>query len=108
MVETASDGKDFYLLYQPVESPEPPHILVVETGILWNKPGVLTKEDGMITADFGQTTYRLATTASDSAFALPLNTLYFSFLSNQRVAIYTGSEKSSEQVEEVIAQKKQA
>ena len=108
VVETASDGIDFYLLYQPVESPELPHILVVETGILWNKPGVLTKEDGAITADFGQTTYRLTTTASDTAFALPLNTPYFSFLSDQRVAIYTGSEKSPEQVEEIIAQKKQA
>ena len=108
VVETASDGIDFYLLYQPLESPELPHILVVETGILWNKPGVLTKEDGAITADFGQTTYRLATTASDTAFALPLNTPYFSFLSDQRVAIYTGSEKSPEQVEETIAQKKQA
>ena len=108
VVETASDGIDFYLLYQPVESPELPHILVVETGILWNKPGVLTKEDGAITADFGQTTYRLATTVPDAAFALPLNTPYFSFLSDRRVVIYTGSEKSPEQVEEIIAQKKQA
>ena len=108
VVETASDGIDFYLLYQPLESPEPPHILVVETGILWNKPGVLTKEDGAITADFGQTTFRLATTVPDTAFALPLNTPYFSFLSDRRVVIYTGSEKSPEQVEEIIAQKKQA
>ena len=108
IVETASDGKDFYLLYQPIASPELPHILVAQTGILWNKPGVLTKENGTITADCGQTTYQIATTALDTAFALPLNTPYFSFLSDQRVAIYTGSEKSPEQVTEMIAQKKQA
>ena len=108
IVETASDGTDFYLRYQPVESPELPHILVVETGILWNKPGTLKKENGVITADFAPTIYQIATIPQDSTFALPLNTPYFSFLSDQPVALYTGNEKSSEQVEKIIAQKKQA
>lgn len=107
-VETASDGKDFYLLYQPTESPELPHILIAQTGLLWNKTGVLIQENGTVTADFGQTTYQIAASPQDSTFALPLNTPYFSFLSDQRVAIYTGSEKSPEQVAEIIAQKKQA
>lgn len=106
VVETASDGKDFYLLYQPVESPELPHVLVIETGILWNKPGTLRKENGTVAAEFSESAYRIATTTEEVDFPLPLNTPYFSFLSDQRVALYTGDDKSLEQVEETIAQKK--
>ena len=107
-VETASDGDDFYLLYQPEESPELPHILVIETGILWNKPGTLRKENGTITARFDQASYRIAATTEEDSFALPLSTPYLSFLSDQKVIIYSGSEKSPQQVEKIVTQKKRA
>ena len=107
-VETASDGTDFYLLYQPLDSPELPHILVVQTGILWNKPGAISKTNGTVTATFADTSYRIATTVEEEPYALPLPSPYFSFPSDRRVAIYTGSEKTTDEVAAFIARQREA
>ena len=107
-VETASDGTDLYLLYQPSESPELPHILVCQTGILWNKAGVVRKEDTSILATFEQETYRIASTTPETEFALPLNSPYLTFRSDQRVVLYTGAPKTAAQVEDFIATQRRA
>ena len=101
-VETATEGKDFYLLYRPLESPDLPHILVVETGILWNLPGSVSKSDGTITAHLADSTYRIATTVAEQDVALPLSSPYFSFSSDREVAMYTGRAKTTEEVTEII------
>ncbi len=105
-VETATDGDDFYLLYTPRVSPELPHVLVVETGVLWNKPGTVRRDSAGITATFAESTYRISATQEDQAFALPLPTPYFSFLSDQRVAIYTGAPKTEDEVAAIIARRR--
>ncbi len=107
-VETATDGRDFYLLYRPLTSPDLPHILVVETGMLWNRPGWLSRSDSTITAHLEDSTYRIAATVADQNFALPLNSPYLSFLSDRVVAVYTGSPKTTEEVVEIIERNKLA
>ncbi len=108
MVKTASDGDQFYLLYTPVESPELPHFLVFKTGMLWNKPGVLQKNGPSISADVDGKSCRISSTSEDREIALPLNTPYFSFYSDQKVAIYTGEEKSLEEIEKFISDQEAA
>jgi hypothetical protein len=107
MVKSASDGKDLYLLYEPVESPKIPYFLVFKTGLLWNKPGVLEKMGQSITAEFDTVKYTLSATSEDREIALPLNTPYLSFYSDQKVAVYTGEERSLEQIESLIAEKEE-
>ena len=108
LVKTASDGDQFYMLYIPVESPQLPHFLVFRTGILWNKPGVLQKDGPSIVADCDGKSYRISSTSEDQEIALPINTPYFSFYSDQKVAVYTGGEKSLEEIERLISEQEAA
>lgn len=104
-VKTATEDDNFYLLYEPKESPEKPYFLVFRAGILWNKKGCLTKNENSITADFGGKKYQISATKKDLGIALPLNSPYLSFYSNQKVAIYSGPEKSLEEIEALISNK---
>jgi putative isomerase len=106
-VRTASNDNDFYMLYTPVESPQIPYFLVFRTGILWNKPGTLQKNKGSIIAEFEGTTFTISSTSEDRAIALPLNSPYLSFYSDQKVAVYTGDVKTIEQIEELISEQEQ-
>ncbi len=104
-VRTATSGADFYMLYTPLESPENPHILAFKTGMLWNKPGVLQKNGPAITAQFESGSVTVVATSEDRNIALPLNTPYLSFYSDEQVAVYTGEEKTMEEIEALIEEK---
>lgn len=104
-IKTASVGNDVYLLYQPEESPEIPHFLIFRTGILWNKNGMVKKTGNSIFAEFENSSYQISSTSEEKGFALPLNSPYLSFYSNQEVAIYTGKEKTIEQIKAIIFEK---
>ncbi len=108
VVETAAEDGNFYLLYRPLESPDLPHILAVETGVLWNRPGSVSKSEGVISARFADATYRISTTVEEQDFPLPLNSPYFSFSSDREVAVYTGSAKTTGEVNEIIERNKLA
>ncbi|MGC9343283.1 MAG: MGH1-like glycoside hydrolase domain-containing protein, partial [Bacteroidales bacterium] len=113
VIKTATCEDDFYLLYEPLESKDvnslqnfqTPYFLVVRTGILWNKNGKLTKNGDEIFADFGETSYKISSTESDENLALPLNSPYLSFYCDKKVAIYTGTKKTLEEIEILIARK---
>lgn len=105
LVRTASEGDDFYMLYEPLESPEVPYFLVFKTGVLWNKNGVLTKEKHSISAKFDEIDYQISATSEDKGIALPLNSPYLSFYSNQKIAVYTGDHKSMEEIEAIVSEK---
>lgn len=107
-IKTASDGDDFYMLYLPEESPEEPHILLFQTGILWNKSGQVKKSGGKISAQFGSEKFQINATRPQTEYYLPVNSPYLSFLSNQKVAVYTGTKKSLEDIERLIDSKEQA
>lgn len=102
LVRSAHREGDFFLIYDPQESPEIPHFLVVNTGILWNKPGILEKKESSILARFENSSFIISATAEDKGIALPLNTPYLSFYSDQKIAVYTGSSRSFEELEAII------
>ena len=104
-VKTASEGDDFYMLYEPSESPEKPYFLIFRTGTMWNKNGCLTKNENSISATFESSSYEISATSDDKGIALPLNSPYLSFYSDQKIAVYTGSKKSLQEIETIISGK---
>ena len=58
-VETATDGGDVVVLVTPLAPAALPVRLVVESGMLWNRPGTLAREDGALVARLASRTVRV-------------------------------------------------
>ncbi|MCM5663261.1 MGH1-like glycoside hydrolase domain-containing protein [Galbibacter mesophilus] len=105
-IETAVDGEDFVMLYTPDSIQESVHILVLESGYLWNKPGLLRLEEDIIEASSDDNKTVIRNIGTDTNMPLPIPTPYFSFDSDNKIAIYTGKERSIQEVEAIILNKK--
>lgn len=108
-VQSAHDGGDLVLLYSPDEGQqENVHILVLRTGFLWNKPGQLLHNGEHILARCDGQEIVINAIGKKTDTPLPLGTPYFTFASDQQVAIYTGKERTLEEIKAIIEQQKSA
>ncbi|MCF8381312.1 MAG: hypothetical protein K9H49_17195 [Bacteroidales bacterium] len=106
-VQTATQKGEIYILYTPEILPEDPSIMIVETGILWNKEGRVEKKTNFFQAEFGPITYNIEATEDDSMVPLPLMADYLSFRSDKVVGIYSGKKRTLEYVEKLIADREE-
>jgi len=107
-IQTATDGDDIVILYTPIESPERAHILILEAGMRWNKPGTIRKYGEVIHADCKERTVKIAATKKPTGIDLPLTTPFLTFESNQQVGFYTGESRTVEEIINIFARQKKA
>lgn len=50
LVQSAKEGKDLVILITPLKTHKKPPLLVIEAGILWNRPGYVLIENDCVTA----------------------------------------------------------
>jgi len=102
-VQTATQKGEIYILYTPEILPKNPPLVIVETGILWDKEGKVEKKTDFFQAEFGPITYNIEATEQDSLVPLPLSSDYLSFRSDKVVGIYSGKKRTLEYVEKLMA-----
>ena len=107
-IQTATDGDDLVILYTPVTIPAKPHYIVIETGILWNRPGELDLQGNTIRAEFARRTVTIGATAENAGQFLPLSAPYLSFASTEPMGVYTGKARTLAEIETLIEEKKAA
>lgn len=105
-IETATDGEDFIMLYTPDSLQENVHILVLESGFLWNKPGTLRIGEKGIEASGETVKTIIRSIGTQTKMPLPISTPYFTFDSDKKTAIYTGKPRTLEDVEAIVSNKK--
>lgn len=101
-VQTATQKGEIFILYTPEVLPENPPLMIVETGMLWNKGGIVEKKTGFFQAEFGPITYNITATERDSMVPLPLAADYLSFRSDKPVGIYSGKNRSMEYIQRLM------
>ena len=102
-IQSTIDGEDLLILYSPDKLPENPHILILETGFLWGKPGVIEKKNNFVQAEVGTRAYSIGATANDMEIPLPLSSPYLSFESDKELGFFTGKSRNLEQIKKAIA-----
>ena len=107
-VESATDGDDLALLVTPSQAPSSPVKMVVETAMLWNRPGLLEKKDDVLLARLPRREVRVFVTAPHVADPyIPLKTPHISvFVKGQPIAISTGRSRSVEEVRGLLDRRK--
>lgn len=107
-VQTATEGNDIVLLYSPVEEQEESHILVLESGFLWNKPGTIVKQDSILIASYGGSDRVIRSIGLQTGRPLPLGQPHLTFNSNEEIAIYTGKVRTLDEIKQLLSKNKAA
>jgi hypothetical protein len=102
-VQSATDGDDIVILFTPHAVPAEPHVLLLETGILWDKPGSLRREGERIVATVGTRPITIGSTATPEPVPLPVGAPYLAFGSDRAVGFFTGETRTLEAIEGVLA-----
>ena len=97
---------DQLLLITPIEMPDKHVNIILETGMLWNKPGTIKKQGNQIlaTASNRQITIRSIGDVKEEFVAATAPYMAVKF--NREVAFYTGSNQTMQSVKNIVAQKR--
>ena len=101
-VRSATDGDDIVILFTPRAVPSEPHVLLLESGILWNKAGSLRREGARIVATVGEREIAIGSTQTPAVVPLPVNAPYLAFDSAQKTGFYTGASRTVEEIEQIL------
>jgi len=105
LVRTAVENNEQYILVKVLEVDKlrPPH-LIIETGVLWNRPnGEIEKKGNKIVARFPEKNIVVGTSAQiiDDAF-VTCNSPYLAVKLEDEIGIYTGKTKSLEEIKQIV------
>ncbi|HEX5552002.1 MAG TPA: trehalase family glycosidase [Chitinophagaceae bacterium] len=100
-IQTATDGEDELILVSPEKGSG--NYLVVEAGLLWNRPGIIGAEDNRLIGKFPGRTIRVSTTASPIEDAYAATTApCLTFSMKHEIGIYTGKPRTLTEIKTII------
>jgi putative isomerase len=105
-VQVAREKRDIMILYTPIEVPENPHLLILESGVLYNKPGRIVKYKGIIQADVSQKTFTVQSSSDEINYPLAIPGPYLCVNSDKETAFWTGYGRTLEKVKEYMETRK--
>jgi len=101
-----SESKDYFLLLTPLTIPENTPSAVLETGMLWNRPGTLKLKGNTIFAKTKSKNITVRSTGTPEKEYLANTSPYLAVKFNEPVAFYTGETRSIGQIKEVVAKRR--
>jgi hypothetical protein len=107
-VQSARVGEDLLLLVTPLQMPgRLPH-LVLESGMLWNLPGQVSRKGETLLATLANRQIRVKGTGTLTQDYVPSTGAYLSFLLDKPLGIYTGNDRSLQQIQQIVESAKAA
>jgi len=108
-VQSATSGQDLVLLVTPHKSQKRPALLIAETGLLWNRPGILQQDDKGIKASLPGGEIRLyATQPADDDPYLATQTPSLAMRLTGPIGLTTGKPRSLAEIYDIVSQQEQA
>jgi hypothetical protein len=101
-----SDNQNLVLLVTPIEYPEDIPSVILETGMLWNRPGTLELNGNTINLKTKNKKITVRSTGVPEKEFLANTSPYLAVKLNQTVAFYTGEAQTIEQIKHLVALKR--
>jgi len=105
-IASATVGDDIVILYTPDPGANPERTLVLETAMLWNRPGQLVPTAGGIEAHVGNRRVFVGATEPDRGVKLPLGSPYLSFRPDREVGFFAGQRRSLEEIKALVEKRR--
>lgn len=104
IVESATDGDDQVLLVTPSHAQVKTPLLVVEVGMLWNRPGMIEHADGHVRAHLpGRDVPVYTTVISVEEPFVECQTPYFALPMDGQLGVSTGRVRSLDEIRAIVA-----
>jgi putative isomerase len=103
-IETAADGDDYLFLITPHANQKKPALLIVESAMLWNRPGRLSRDKSTITCELPEgedVTVHATAPHVDDAW-VQCRTPYLALSTESVIGLSTGRKRSSEEIRKLI------
>jgi hypothetical protein len=107
-VQSATLGEDLLLLVTPLQLPGRQPRLVLESGMLWNRPGQISRQGETLVAALAGRSIKVKSTGKVTEDYVPATSPYLSFLLDKPLGLYTGPDKSLQEIEQYIEKQKKA
>ncbi|MCI3926265.1 hypothetical protein MO973_39390 [Paenibacillus sp. TRM 82003] len=102
-IRTATDGDDLVVLAEPIRGQRLPAKLIVECGILWNRPGLVRRRDGIIRGEFADRDVPVYSTADHAdEFHVPAASPYYALTLDGPVGLSTGRPRDIDEIHEIL------
>lgn len=106
-VLSATEDGDLLLWVNPRVDANVPALLVLEAGLLWNRPGMVSREADVLVGHLGERSVRVyATQATVEDPYIPTQTPYLAFALTGEIGISTGRARSLDEIKRVITQRR--
>ncbi len=99
-------NKELVILVTPIEIPDRPINIILETAMLWNKPGSIKKSADKITFLAGNKNVVVHSIGDAIEEYVPASAPYMAVRFNKEVAFYTGSMQTLQSVKQIIAERR--
>lgn len=106
-IQVVRERRDVMILFTPIEIPENPHIMILQPGILYNKPGRIEKNNNIIQADVSQKTFNVQSSAPELNIPLALSGPYLCVNTSEESAFFTGYGRSLEKIQEYVKKRRE-
>jgi putative isomerase len=108
IIQSAAEGDDLVLLVTPLANHRYPPTLVVESGLLWNRPGTISLQSECLTANLPGRDIKVYTTkASVHEPGIAVQTPYIAMAMDGPTGISTGSNRGLEEIRTLIEKNRQ-
>ncbi len=108
-IQSTTDGQDVYILITPKKLSSTKFQIEVQSGMMWNREGMLTKNENGIQAVLPNQTIQVRSTKEfKEKSSYPYLSPYLVFDGDEEMAIYTGQQKSLDEIKILITKAKNA
>ena len=102
-VETATQGDDLVILVTPVRNQLKPATLIVESAMLWNRPGHLRRDNDVLVAECDGQTISVHPTVPDTGDTwADCSTPFLMLSTGSEIGISTGTSRSLEEIKAIV------
>ncbi len=105
-VQSATENYDLVLLITPLTITARVPIIVLESGMLWNREGKITKNGQKIVADLASRSINVGSPNNQIPVSVPASAPYLAFALNEIIGIYTGKERNIAGITKIIERQK--
>lgn len=106
-IQVVREKRDIMILYTPIDIPANPPLMILETGILYNQPGIVEKKKNIIQADVRQKTFNVQSSGEELNIPLALSSPYFCVSSDKETAFFTGYGRTLDKIREYVKKRKE-
>jgi hypothetical protein len=103
---TVTKNNDLILLVTPLEIPDKHINIILETGMLWNKPGLIKKNGNQIIATVSKKNFVVNSIGDIKEEFIAASAPYLAVKLNREIVFYTGNKQTIESAKRIIDEKR--